>query len=102
MDATATAPAAQHLRALAQANRVRLAEGIGLGPERLVWMEQVHGRTVSLLLGFQTFHPFKWRPTYLRIAKVYEKLAEIGGEKLVGPAKTMAPGTFWSALKQGS
>jgi NitT/TauT family transport system substrate-binding protein len=35
-------------------------------------------------------------------AKVYEKLAEIGGEKLVGPAKTMAPGTFWSALKQGS
>jgi NitT/TauT family transport system substrate-binding protein len=35
-------------------------------------------------------------------ARVYEHLAEIGGEKLVGPATTMAPGTFWSALKQGS
>jgi NitT/TauT family transport system substrate-binding protein len=35
-------------------------------------------------------------------AEVYEKLAEIGGEDLVGPAKTMSPGTFWSALKEGS
>ena len=35
-------------------------------------------------------------------ARVYERLAEIGGEDLVGPAKTMAPGTFWSALKEGS
>ena len=35
-------------------------------------------------------------------AKVYEALAKIGGEELVGPATTMAPGTFWSALKQGS
>ena len=33
---------------------------------------------------------------------VYAKLAEIGGEDLVGPAKTMSPGTFWSALKEGS
>jgi YfiH family protein len=30
-------------------NRVRLAEGIGLAPERLVWMEQVHGRTVQIV-----------------------------------------------------
>lgn len=29
------------------ANRVRLAEGVGLAPERLVWMEQVHGRRVA-------------------------------------------------------
>ncbi|MCS7478345.1 peptidoglycan editing factor PgeF [Umezawaea endophytica] len=29
------------------ANRERLAEGIGLDPTRLVWMEQVHGRTVT-------------------------------------------------------
>lgn len=29
------------------ANRARLAEGIGLAPERLVWMEQVHGRRVA-------------------------------------------------------
>ncbi|WP_246249133.1 ABC transporter substrate-binding protein [Chelativorans alearense] len=35
-------------------------------------------------------------------AKVYEVLAEIGGEKLVGKAKRMAPGTFWSILVDGS
>ncbi len=28
-------------------------------------------------------------------AKLYEILAELGGEKLVGGATTMAPGTFW-------
>ncbi|MFJ1461436.1 peptidoglycan editing factor PgeF [Nocardia sp. N2S4-5] len=32
-------------------NRLRLAEGIGLSPERLVWMEQVHGRNVELVDG---------------------------------------------------
>ncbi|MFF0490733.1 peptidoglycan editing factor PgeF [Nocardia sp. NPDC003482] len=32
-------------------NRLRLAEGIGLGPERLVWMEQVHGRNVEIVDG---------------------------------------------------
>ncbi|MFF0951502.1 ABC transporter substrate-binding protein [Rhizobium leguminosarum] len=31
-------------------------------------------------------------------AKLYEILAELGGEKLVGKARQMAPGTFW-ALK---
>lgn len=31
------------------ANRGRLAEGIGLTPDRLVWMEQVHGRTVGVV-----------------------------------------------------
>jgi YfiH family protein len=31
------------------ANRQRLAEGIGLPAERLVWMEQVHGRTVAVV-----------------------------------------------------
>lgn len=35
-------------------------------------------------------------------AKVYEVLAKLGGEKLVGPAATMAEGTFWRALKNGS
>lgn len=35
------------------ANRARLAEGIGLTPERLVWMEQVHGRTVATVDGPQ-------------------------------------------------
>lgn len=34
-------------------------------------------------------------------AKVYEFLARIGGEKLVGPASVMADGTFWTALKHG-
>ncbi|MFI9009705.1 peptidoglycan editing factor PgeF [Actinosynnema sp. NPDC053489] len=33
------------------ANRRRLADGIGLEPERLVWMEQVHGRTVGVVDG---------------------------------------------------
>ncbi|MGH4021529.1 MAG: peptidoglycan editing factor PgeF [Pseudonocardiaceae bacterium] len=33
------------------ANRARLAEGVGLAPERLVWMEQVHGRTVVVVDG---------------------------------------------------
>ncbi|MFC6092432.1 peptidoglycan editing factor PgeF [Saccharothrix lopnurensis] len=33
------------------ANRERLAVGIGLAPERLVWMEQVHGRTVGVVDG---------------------------------------------------
>ncbi|MGW6935889.1 peptidoglycan editing factor PgeF [Lentzea sp. NPDC054927] len=35
------------------ANRARLAEGVGLEPERLVWMEQVHGRTVATVDGPQ-------------------------------------------------
>ncbi|ESR25806.1 ABC transporter substrate-binding protein [Lutibaculum baratangense] len=33
---------------------------------------------------------------------VYRHLAEIGGEKLVGVAQEMTPGTFWQALKDGS
>lgn len=34
-----------------RANRARLAEGIGLSAERLVWMEQIHGRTVTVVDG---------------------------------------------------
>ncbi|MER5260783.1 peptidoglycan editing factor PgeF [Actinosynnema sp. NPDC002837] len=37
--------------AAVEANRQRLAEGIGLEPDRLVWMEQVHGRTVGVVDG---------------------------------------------------
>ncbi|MEV0681348.1 peptidoglycan editing factor PgeF [Actinosynnema sp. NPDC050436] len=33
------------------ANRRRLAEGLGLTPDRLVWMEQVHGRTAQVVDG---------------------------------------------------
>jgi len=33
------------------ANRRRLAEGIGVPPQRLVWMEQVHSRTVAVVDG---------------------------------------------------
>jgi len=33
-------------------------------------------------------------------AKIYEQLAKLGGEKLVGSATTMSPGTFWSGLKE--
>ena len=32
--------------------------------------------------------------------KLYRVLAEIGGEKLVGRAPEMAPGTFWQVLPQ--
>lgn len=35
-------------------------------------------------------------------ARIYEILAEIGGERLVGPATSMTPGTFWSVLVDGS
>lgn len=35
------------------ANRERLAAGIGLPVHRLVWMEQVHGRTVTVVDGPQ-------------------------------------------------
>lgn len=35
-------------------------------------------------------------------AKVYDYLAQAGGEKLVGSAKEMTPGTFWAALADGS
>ncbi|MRH92536.1 peptidoglycan editing factor PgeF [Nocardia sp. SYP-A9097] len=34
-------------------NRVRLAESIGLPPERLVWMEQIHSRNVTIVDGPQ-------------------------------------------------
>lgn len=33
------------------ANRQRLARELGLAPERLAWMEQVHGRTVTVVDG---------------------------------------------------
>ncbi|MGH3900601.1 MAG: peptidoglycan editing factor PgeF [Pseudonocardiaceae bacterium] len=33
------------------ANRARLAAGVGLAVQRLVWMEQVHGRTVTVVDG---------------------------------------------------
>jgi N-acyl-D-aspartate/D-glutamate deacylase len=29
---------------------------------------QVGGRPLNMLVGWQTFHPFKWRPTYMKIA----------------------------------
>jgi NitT/TauT family transport system substrate-binding protein len=34
-------------------------------------------------------------------ARIYDYLARIGGDKLVGKAKAMAPGTFWSVLTNG-
>ncbi|WP_321338473.1 ABC transporter substrate-binding protein [Breoghania sp.] len=45
------------------------------------------------------------RPIAAEIADtrhIYALLARIGGEKLVGPATELAPGTFWSALEDGS
>lgn len=34
-------------------------------------------------------------------ARIYDLLAEIGGEALVGPATTMTPGTFWPVMVEG-
>jgi YfiH family protein len=34
-------------------NRERLADGIGLAPSQLVWMEQIHGRTIAVVDGPQ-------------------------------------------------
>jgi NitT/TauT family transport system substrate-binding protein len=31
-------------------------------------------------------------------AKLFAVLVELGGEKLVGPGKELAPGTFWPKL----
>jgi len=33
-------------------------------------------------------------------SKLYQVLAEIGGEKLVGPSPAMASGTFWTGSLQ--
>jgi N-acyl-D-amino-acid deacylase len=48
------------------------AEGADLRP-------QVPGRPLNMLVGFQTFHPFVWRPTYKRLADVplRERVAEL-------------------------
>ncbi len=35
----------------------------------------------------------------LLAAKLYAILAELGGEKLVGPSRELAPGTFWDGVK---
>jgi NitT/TauT family transport system substrate-binding protein len=35
-------------------------------------------------------------------ARIYDYLARVGGEKLVGKAKAMEPGTFWSVLTNGT
>lgn len=39
--------------AAVQANRQRLAAELGLAPDRFAWMEQVHGRTVTVVDGPQ-------------------------------------------------
>ncbi|OZM74661.1 laccase [Amycolatopsis antarctica] len=36
------------------ANQVRLAAELGLGEQRLAWMEQVHGRTATIVDGTET------------------------------------------------
>jgi len=38
-----------------------IAEGADLRP-------QVAGRPLNMLVGWQTFHPFKWRPSYIALA----------------------------------
>jgi N-acyl-D-aspartate/D-glutamate deacylase len=40
---------------------------------------QVGGRPLNMLIGWQTFHPFKWRPTYMKIADLplSERMVEL-------------------------
>jgi N-acyl-D-aspartate/D-glutamate deacylase len=40
---------------------------------------QVGGRPLNMLVGWQTFHPFKWRPTYMKIADLplAERMVEL-------------------------
>jgi N-acyl-D-aspartate/D-glutamate deacylase len=40
---------------------------------------QVAGRPLNMLVGFQTFHPFTWRPTYARLADLplRERIVEL-------------------------
>src|SRR5690348_3713974 len=40
---------------------------------------QVAGRPLNMLVGFQTFHPFTWRPTYQRLADLplAQRVAEL-------------------------
>jgi N-acyl-D-amino-acid deacylase len=67
------------------------AEGVAVRP-------QVHGRTVSLLLGFQTFHPLAftdvWAETGLGLLPWQEQVARIEGdpalrERIVADAKLL-------------
>ncbi|MHB8670149.1 MAG: N-acyl-D-amino-acid deacylase family protein [Acidimicrobiales bacterium] len=47
-------------RAMLDLSRLASSEGVDVRP-------QVHGRTVSLLLGLQTFHPFNFVPAWAEI-----------------------------------
>jgi N-acyl-D-aspartate/D-glutamate deacylase len=40
---------------------------------------QVAGRPLNMLVGFQTFHPFRWRPTYMKLADLplAERIVEL-------------------------
>src|SRR5262249_34949719 len=54
---------------------------------------QVHGRTVSLLLGLQTFHPFTWVPSWSQVGlfpwvEQVERLPELR-DQMVDEAKAL-------------
>lgn len=53
----------------------------------------------ALMARYREGIPQRWNEADRQAAaKLYEVLAEIGGEKLVGKAKTLAPGTFWAGV----
>lgn len=57
---------------------------------------------VALREGFREGIPARpLREEMVDTAKVYDLLAELGGDKLVGGSKTMAPGTFWPVPANG-
>jgi N-acyl-D-aspartate/D-glutamate deacylase len=76
-------------RRLLELSGAAAAEGVAVRP-------QVHGRTVSLLLGHQTFHPFNFAPSWAEIALLGrpEQLARLGDadlrHRLVGEMEVSA------------
>jgi N-acyl-D-aspartate/D-glutamate deacylase len=64
--------APEQWRDLLQHAHDAIAEGADLRP-------QVAGRPLNMLVGFQTFHPFKWRPTYQKLAdlRLKDRIAEL-------------------------
>jgi N-acyl-D-amino-acid deacylase len=62
-----------------------LEQATGAAAEGVPVRPQVHGRTVSLLLGFQTFHPLAFTPTWaeagLGLQPWSEQVARINGDE---------------------
>jgi NitT/TauT family transport system substrate-binding protein len=68
----------------------RLAPAIGVGDDATL---------NALQSGYRAGIPQRWRDDERKAAtRLYDILRNIGGEKLVGRATTVDPGTFWPAV----